>query len=33
MGCPRAQGYYLARPTPAADVTQLVAQSHRWNIA
>jgi EAL domain-containing protein (putative c-di-GMP-specific phosphodiesterase class I) len=33
MGCPRAQGYYLARPTPAADVTQLVTQAHRWNIA
>ncbi len=30
LGCQRAQGFYLARPMAAADLDQLVAQSHRW---
>jgi diguanylate cyclase (GGDEF)-like protein/PAS domain S-box-containing protein len=32
LGCPRAQGFYLARPAPSATVTQLLARSNRWNL-
>jgi EAL domain-containing protein (putative c-di-GMP-specific phosphodiesterase class I) len=32
LQCQRAQGFYLARPAPAAAITGLVAQSHRWQI-
>jgi diguanylate cyclase (GGDEF)-like protein/PAS domain S-box-containing protein len=30
LGCQRAQGFYLARPMPADDMRQLVADGHRW---
>jgi EAL domain-containing protein (putative c-di-GMP-specific phosphodiesterase class I) len=30
LGCQRSQGYYLAHPMPAASVTRLVTESHRW---
>jgi predicted signal transduction protein with EAL and GGDEF domain len=33
LHCRRAQGFYLARPMLAADVTRLVADSKRWPIA
>jgi EAL domain-containing protein (putative c-di-GMP-specific phosphodiesterase class I) len=29
---PRAQGYFLDRPMAAAQITQLVAESHRWDV-
>jgi diguanylate cyclase (GGDEF)-like protein/PAS domain S-box-containing protein len=32
LHCQRAQGFYLARPTPATAITRLVAQAHRWQI-
>jgi EAL domain-containing protein (putative c-di-GMP-specific phosphodiesterase class I) len=32
LQCHRAQGFYLARPMAAAAVTQLVADTHRWQI-
>jgi predicted signal transduction protein with EAL and GGDEF domain len=32
LQCRRAQGFYLARPAPAASITQLVANAHRWQI-
>jgi diguanylate cyclase (GGDEF)-like protein/PAS domain S-box-containing protein len=32
LRCGRAQGYYLARPMPATDLTQLVALAHRWQV-
>ena len=31
LQCRRAQGFYLARPMPAAAMTRLVAESHRWH--
>ena len=30
LGCERVQGYYLARPMPAAAINQLVEDAHRW---
>ena len=33
LQCERAQGFYLARPMPAADMTRFVATSHRWAVA
>jgi diguanylate cyclase (GGDEF)-like protein/PAS domain S-box-containing protein len=30
LNVPRAQGFYLARPMPADDITRLIADSHRW---
>jgi diguanylate cyclase (GGDEF)-like protein/PAS domain S-box-containing protein len=30
LGCQRAQGFYLSRPMPAADMARLVAESRRW---
>ena len=32
LGCPRAQGFYLARPMPALPMTQLMGISHRWDV-
>jgi EAL domain-containing protein (putative c-di-GMP-specific phosphodiesterase class I) len=31
LHCGRAQGYFLARPMPAAAMTELVEPSHRWH--
>ena len=33
LGCHRAQGFYLARPMPAADLDRLIAESHRWVVS
>ena len=33
LGCGRAQGFYLAKPMPAASVTQLLMRRHRWSTA
>jgi diguanylate cyclase (GGDEF)-like protein/PAS domain S-box-containing protein len=32
LGCQRAQGFYLGRPLPAADLDRLIAVPHRWDI-
>jgi EAL domain-containing protein (putative c-di-GMP-specific phosphodiesterase class I) len=32
LGCPRAQGYFLARPMVASGVDQLIMQNHIWPI-
>jgi len=32
LGCRRGQGFYLARPMPAADMNQFVAKSYRWQV-
>lgn len=32
MGCQRGQGYFLARPMPAAAINQLVESGHRWEM-
>ncbi|MEO8696642.1 MAG: EAL domain-containing protein, partial [Acidimicrobiales bacterium] len=32
LHCGRAQGFYLARPMPAADMTRFLAASHRWKV-
>jgi diguanylate cyclase (GGDEF)-like protein/PAS domain S-box-containing protein len=32
LECARAQGFYLARPMPAAALGELVAESHRWQV-
>jgi diguanylate cyclase (GGDEF)-like protein/PAS domain S-box-containing protein len=33
LACRRAQGFYLARPMPATDLSRLVLEAHRWQIA
>jgi diguanylate cyclase (GGDEF)-like protein/PAS domain S-box-containing protein len=33
LGCQQAQGFYLARPMPAADLTTFVADAHQWQIS
>jgi diguanylate cyclase (GGDEF)-like protein/PAS domain S-box-containing protein len=30
LGCERAQGFYLARPMPAEEMTRLIAEHHVW---
>jgi EAL domain-containing protein (putative c-di-GMP-specific phosphodiesterase class I) len=32
LQCQRAQGFYLARPMPAADMSRLIAESFRWSL-
>jgi EAL domain-containing protein (putative c-di-GMP-specific phosphodiesterase class I) len=32
LGSQRAQGFYLARPMPAAELSALIAESRRWDI-
>jgi EAL domain-containing protein (putative c-di-GMP-specific phosphodiesterase class I) len=32
LGCQRAQGFYLARPMPAAQMSQLIAEHHQWRL-
>jgi diguanylate cyclase (GGDEF)-like protein/PAS domain S-box-containing protein len=32
LQCQRAQGFWLARPMPATDLTRLVADGHRWKL-
>jgi EAL domain-containing protein (putative c-di-GMP-specific phosphodiesterase class I) len=32
LGCPLAQGFYLARPMPAQALSELVIAAHRWNV-
>jgi EAL domain-containing protein (putative c-di-GMP-specific phosphodiesterase class I) len=32
MGCQRGQGYFLARPMPAAAINQLIESRHRWDL-
>jgi EAL domain-containing protein (putative c-di-GMP-specific phosphodiesterase class I) len=31
LGCERAQGFYLARPMPAEEMTRLIADHHQWH--
>jgi len=32
LHCPRAQGYYLAKPMPFVDMSRLVRSSHHWQV-
>jgi diguanylate cyclase (GGDEF)-like protein/PAS domain S-box-containing protein len=32
LKCPRAQGFFLARPMPADALTRLVEERHHWNV-
>jgi EAL domain-containing protein (putative c-di-GMP-specific phosphodiesterase class I) len=32
LQCQRAQGFYLARPMPADELTKLVTNAHRWHV-
>ena len=32
LHCHLAQGFYLARPLPASDITELLAAPHRWKV-
>ena len=31
IGCDAAQGYYMSRPIPAADLTRWLGESHQWS--
>jgi diguanylate cyclase (GGDEF)-like protein len=31
IGCDAAQGYYMSRPVPAADLPRWLSESHRWS--
>ena len=33
LGCPRAQGFYLARPMPTEQLTELLVASHHWPLS
>ncbi|MEO5902185.1 MAG: EAL domain-containing protein, partial [Ilumatobacteraceae bacterium] len=33
LGVHRGQGFFFGRPMPAAALTELVADNHRWNVA
>jgi EAL domain-containing protein (putative c-di-GMP-specific phosphodiesterase class I) len=33
LHCDRAQGFFLARPMPAADMTNVIATSSRWKVS
>jgi diguanylate cyclase (GGDEF)-like protein/PAS domain S-box-containing protein len=33
LGVPRAQGFYFARPMPAAALSELIAESHCWDVS
>jgi len=33
LHCDRAQGFYLARPMPAADMSHIIATSSRWKVS
>jgi diguanylate cyclase (GGDEF)-like protein/PAS domain S-box-containing protein len=32
LGVCRAQGFYLAKPMPAASISRLIGESHRWTV-
>ena len=32
LHCQRAQGFYLVRPAPASDISQLIASGQRWAV-
>ncbi|HEV7721949.1 MAG TPA: EAL domain-containing protein, partial [Iamia sp.] len=32
LGCGRAQGFFLARPMPATDMAQVVAEATSWRV-
>ena len=32
LGVPRAQGFFLARPMPAEEISELITQCHRWDV-
>ena len=32
LDCPRAQGFYLARPAPAAAIGAFLSEAHRWRV-